>query len=197
MSIAAAGTTASSAKMEKRVNSRSTSCRIASGMMRSEAFTTRSSMDASPPSSSSSSSSPSSFCHVSASWVTIPPAMPNASGSRPQAFTASIAARGGASSRCSQPPVRSSSSRAAASLITSHCTSLAPPSSERMRVVTMTAEVVQDGSMKLSGVACESTQTSSSTSSTDRFLAASLSSASASCSSIVAASGSTRVTSCL
>ena len=82
----------------------------------------------------------SSSIQLSASSAMMPPATPRASGSRPHSSTASMAASGGASTRCSQPPTRSNSLRAASAESVAHCTSAAPSSSERMRVVTTTAE---------------------------------------------------------
>ena len=104
----------------------------------------------------------------------MPPARPSASGSRPQYSTASSAASGRLSSSSSHPPARSSSSSDASAESTLHCTSDAPSSSERMRVVMTTAER-QAPCTKLSGVACDASHTSSSTSSTVAAPAASLS----------------------
>eukprot|EP00966_Prymnesium_polylepis_P268728 6208404-Prymnesium_polylepis.2 len=130
------------------VNSASTSLRIASGTTRKDAMTTRSSTEAS--SNTSCSSGIRSSCQLSASSAIMLPAILRARGSRPQSSTASIAAVGAASWRFSNPPVRSRSSIDASWESVSQCTSAAPLSNERMRVVTTTADRMAVGLMKFS-----------------------------------------------
>eukprot|EP00966_Prymnesium_polylepis_P042371 984299-Prymnesium_polylepis.1 len=205
--------TTHSAKTAKRAKSPSTAARIASGTARSDAWMTRSSIEASlrpwgcvdvscskaqsewqcrthrprdrvseTNSNSSWSSGTSSRCHVSGISLMAPPASASVSGRQPHRSTASRAAGGGASSRLSQPALRSKSSSDASchhrGLSVPHCTSEAPSRSERMRVVTTTAERGLEGLTKLRGVAFAAFHTSSRISRTERLAAASLSASS-------------------
>eukprot|EP00966_Prymnesium_polylepis_P023356 537728-Prymnesium_polylepis.1 len=89
----------------------------------------------------------------------------------------------------STPPSCSSNCSAERWDSNSHCTSAAPSSNERMRVVTSTALVRAAWCPHLRNLTCAEFHVSSSTSSTARSLAASLSNAKAIFSSLLASSG--------